>query len=181
MAEYRLDIRPILDEIGGSIHVVDEFDLDTLTVGEETFILTAPARVDVHISNAGEAFVSTGRVSARVRATCSRCLCEFETEIAGDVEGYWPRPGHAVPDDADVTGDVDSELRIDLAPALVAALVVEAPFAPLHDPECAGLCPECGADLNEGPCGCGQGDVSDDHPFAQLKELLADEAQDGDR
>lgn len=175
MAEYRLDVRPILDEVGGSIHVVDTLEIEVLVVGEETFTLREPARFDVHISNAGEAFVSTGRVAAAVVATCSRCLCEFDTEITGEVEGYWPRPGHDVPEEEDVTGEVDAENRIDLWPALIAALVVEAPFAPLHDEECAGLCAGCGADLNIGPCECTRQETASDHPFAKLKGLLGEE------
>lgn len=181
MAEYRLDVRSILDEVGGSIHVVDTLDIPELVVGEETFTLREPARFDVHISNVGEAFVPTGRVKAPVTATCSRCLCEFDTEITGDVEGYWPRPGHTPPEEEDVTGELDSEMRIDLAPALIAALVIEAPFAPLHDEDCAGLCPECGADLNEGPCACTSDRASDDHPFAALKGLLNEEKGDGEQ
>lgn len=180
MAEYRLDIRPILDEVGGSLHVVDTLDLGALAVGDETFTLRKPARFDIHVSNAGEAFVSTGRITAPVTATCSRCLCEFDTEIAGDVEGYWPRPGHVVAQEDDVTGQVDAEGAIDLGPALLAALVVEAPFAPLHDEACAGLCARCGADLNVGPCECPSGEVPEDHPFAKLKGLLGEEPGDGE-
>jgi uncharacterized protein len=32
--------------------------------------------------------------------------------------------------------------------------VLELPLAPLCRDDCAGLCAECGADLNAGPCGC---------------------------
>lgn len=181
MAEYRLDVRSILDEIGASIHVVDTLDLGSLTVGEETFTLLEPARFDIHISNAGEAIVPTGRITAVVRATCSRCLCDFETEIQGEIEGYWPRPWHTPPEKEDVTGEVDGEGKIDLGPALVAALVVEAPFAPLHDEACAGLCATCGEDLNAGPCSCAHDEVSEDHPFAKLKELLGEDAGDGEQ
>ncbi len=178
MAEYRLDVRPILEQVGGSVHASDVFELDKLVVGDETFVLTEPARFDVFISNAGEALVSTGHISAAVRATCSRCLCDFETVINGDVEGYWLRPGDTAPEDEDVTGTVDEDSSIDLEPALMAALVVEAPFAPLHEEDCAGLCATCGADLNEGPCDCGQEGVSDEHPFAALKTLLNEDATD---
>lgn len=181
MSEYRVDVRPILDEIGGSLHIQDVLDLGELVVGDETFTLTEPARFDVNVTNAGEALIPTGRVVAPVTATCSRCLCDFQTEIVGEVEGYWPRPGQHVPEEEDVSGTVDAEGRIDLAPILIAALVVEAPFAPLHDEDCAGLCPTCGADLNQGPCACDEAHVSQDHPFAALKDLLAQGQSDGDK
>ena len=34
------------------------------------------------------------------------------------------------------------------------ALVVEAPFAPVHAEDCKGICPTCGADRNVEECGC---------------------------
>ena len=44
--------------------------------------------------------------------------------------------------------------KIDLVPLIVAALLLEVPLVPLCDDDCKGLCPQCGANLNEGPCGC---------------------------
>lgn len=171
MVEYRLDVRPFLDDVGGGTHVTDTLEIDDFKVGEECFVVNAPIAFDVTVSNAGEALVAVGTVKAAVTATCSRCLCDFPTEIVGDVEGYWPRPGHPVPEGEDVTGEVDSAGSLDLGPALMSALVVEAPFAPLHDEDCAGLCLKCGADLNEGACGC-DADIDPAHPFAGLRSLV---------
>ena len=36
--------------------------------------------------------------------------------------------------------------------------------------ECRGLCAACGADLNEGPCGCKAEPAA--HPFAAMKDFL---------
>ena len=43
---------------------------------------------------------------------------------------------------------------LDLAPLVRDALVLELPMAPLCRDDCAGLCPQCGANRNEGQCGC---------------------------
>ena len=40
---------------------------------------------------------------------------------------------------------------IDLEEALRDAVVLELPFTPLCEDDCLGLCPECGADLNDDP------------------------------
>ena len=45
---------------------------------------------------------------------------------------------------------------IRVSPLIQAALMVDAPDMPLCRDDCAGLCPQCGANLNEGPCGCGE-------------------------
>jgi len=42
---------------------------------------------------------------------------------------------------------VQSEL-IDLEPVLRDAIVLELPFQPVCRPDCRGLCPDCGLDLN---------------------------------
>ena len=43
---------------------------------------------------------------------------------------------------------------IDLGPLVRDAIVLELPMAPLCREDCRGLCPQCGADRNEGDCGC---------------------------
>jgi uncharacterized protein len=44
------------------------------------------------------------------------------------------------------------------------------PIKYLCSDSCAGICPGCGADLNEGACGCGGKDA--DPRWSPLKKLL---------
>ncbi len=174
MTSYRVDVRPILEEVGGSMTVEGLLELAALVVGDETFTLTEPASFSAVITNAGGGIVAIGTVSAPVRAGCARCLCEFGTVIDGELEGFYVQPDQERGEEDD-TEEVDAQGAIDLAPALIAALVVEAPFAPLHDEECVGLCPDCGIDLNTESCGCSDA-LTSDHPFAALRGVVvADE------
>jgi len=61
---------------------------------------------------------------------------------------------------------------VDIMDAVLSVLTLELPFAPVHDEQCKGICATCGADLNEGPCGCEP--VLRDSPFAALKGLLSE-------
>jgi len=65
------------------------------------------------------------------------------------------RPGHEdeFPEEQEVELIADDS-TVDLEPAILQSIVVELPFAPVHDPECKGMCPVCGADLNVTECGC---------------------------
>jgi uncharacterized protein len=46
----------------------------------------------------------------------------------------------------------------------------------LCEEDCKGLCPTCGADLNEGPCACDSSDdIDPDNPFAVLRNLKFNE------
>ena len=173
MHPYRIDVSDILPEIGVSSAVDGEYPLDRLVVGDEIFESRSPVRVSGDITNAGEGLVARLDVVAPVVATCARCLRDFDLDIEAHVDTLYLDPGDIASEDEDVE-TVDAEGYVDLAPAIMSALVLEAPFAPLHDEDCPGLCAECGADLNTGPCACDRG-VDEAHPFAGLRVLLDDE------
>ena len=44
--------------------------------------------------------------------------------------------------------------QLDFEPILRAAVLVDLPYVPLCAEDCKGLCSQCGANLNDGPCGC---------------------------
>jgi uncharacterized metal-binding protein YceD (DUF177 family) len=75
------------------------------------------------------------------------------------------------PDDPDAFL-IDEHHHLDLTEAVRQALVVEQPMAPLCRPDCAGLCPECGADLNAGPHSCAA--EPEDSRWAALRALATD-------
>ena len=65
---------------------------------------------------------------------------------------------------------------LDLSEAVRQYALLALPMKPLCQEDCAGLCPQCGANLNGGSCSCGRDCISS--PWAQLKSLARGE---GDR
>ena len=59
--------------------------------------------------------------------------------------------------------------ELDLSGVVSEQVVLEIPMKPVCREGCRGLCPQCGADLNEANCGCDH-TVSDPR-FAALAEL----------
>jgi uncharacterized protein len=177
---YLVDVAPIYEVLGESIAISDDIVFETFEVGTEEFIPTGPAHVDLTITNGGTAIVAMGRVSMPVLATCARCLCEFPTKITAEVDGFFISPGdeEGIPAEQEIAY-IDENNRVDIMPWIIAALVLEAPFAPLHDEECAGICSVCGADLNEGECEC-QRHTEKENPFSALQGLLNDAPADGE-
>jgi uncharacterized protein len=175
MESYRVDIQSILEVLAETLQVSDDLPLDGFEVGTEVFTPQGPAHFDITLTNTGAAIIGMGTVRLPVLATCARCLCEFPTDIVAETDGFYVMPGRDVdlPEEQQIEY-IDAEYHVDLLPSIMAALVLEAPFAPLHDENCAGICPDCGADLNEGPCGCAE-KTDDLHPFAGLKGLLGDD------
>jgi uncharacterized protein len=47
-----------------------------------------------------------------------------------------------------------AEPELDVTEVARQHLLLAVPFAPVCRPDCAGLCPVCGADRNTNPCHC---------------------------
>lgn len=129
----------------------------------------AEAEADVDIDVIVGGIEVSGEVAAPWQAECGRCLRPVSGELHTEVrELYRPRNGSAGDDKDEDTYSLAGE-QLDLAPLVRDALLLALPLAPLCRPDCAGLCPTCGADLVEGPCGC---DIDPADPrWAVLDEL----------
>jgi uncharacterized protein len=81
------------------------------------------------------------RIETRIQAHCSRCLKEYEIDFAKNLSLNYPVE--------------KTETAIDLNPEIREEILVNFPYKTLCKPECLGLCPRCGTNLNEGGCSCG--------------------------
>ena len=109
---------------------------------------TDDVEVEVGLEAIGEGVVADGQISAPWRAECRRCL----KEVTGQVSVQFRELFERVPKEGE-TYPLDHE-AVDLDPLIREALLLALPLAPLCEAGCRGICPTCGADLNEGPCGC---------------------------
>lgn len=130
--------------------------------GECAFL--QPLGVRLQMRPVGQLFEAAGRFESRVRLTCSRCLVEYETPLAADFSLTFIRQ---VSEADEPSRNEEIELRadeiglilfygdeIDLRDPIQEEVVMALPMRPLCRPDCKGLCPKCGADLNQGDCGC---------------------------
>lgn len=168
---YAIDVRSILEDLGATIAIDASIELPDIVVGSEEYSPDGPGRLELAITNTGAGIVASGVITVALHAVCSRCLAPFVLPLATDVDGFYVARGHErdLPDEQEY-GFVE-EGAIDVMPAILAALTLDVPFAPLHDPDCKGICPTCGADLNASSCDCASDDTSS--PFAVLKDLLS--------
>jgi uncharacterized protein len=169
---YSILIRGVLDALADSVVVSDTLAIPPVRLGEDLFEPTGPVTFTATLTNVGEGIIAVGEVRATFQTQCVRCLCDFETDVLGTVDGFFvaPKDEAALPDEQERELIVDD--RIDLEPVVVQSLVVDLPFAPVHAPDCAGICASCGADLNAGACACvPEGGSS---PFAKLKGAFPD-------
>ncbi|MGH9157758.1 MAG: YceD family protein [Acidimicrobiales bacterium] len=119
--------------------------------------------VDVMLESVPGAVVVTGTVEAPWRGECRRCLSEATGRVRIELRELFeehPDPDQTYPLDGD---------RLDLALLARDAVLLELPLAPLCSQGCQGLCLTCGADRNQGDCGCAPEMV--DHRWAALDAL----------
>ncbi|MDM8270436.1 YceD family protein [Thermophilibacter provencensis] len=141
---------------GDTWSIAAHLDEAGYTLGDHDFSLPRGIDYDVVLTNAGEGILVTGLLRAHVVGTCDRCLGDADFDVTSEVDEYYlfeePEELGEDEDEADYEL-VSSDRTIDLSGALLTALVMETPFVVLCREDCKGLCPVCGANLNEGDCG----------------------------
>ena len=106
---------------------------------------------------------------------CSRCLIDISDPLTLTFqEEYLPTvdasTGASLPLPADPDAFlIDSHQVLDLTEAVRQYRLTTESMQPLCKPDCLGLCPHCGYNLNQGPCGCP--DQETDARWATLAEL----------
>lgn len=187
---FALDDR--LGNPGDALPLAGHLDEGGYDLGDHEFELPEGVDYDLVLTNSGEGILATGLVRAHVVGVCDRCLERAEFDIAAEVDGYYLfKEPECLSEDED---EADFELvaadnTIDLSGALISALVMDTPFVVLCSEDCRGLCPVCGANLNEEDCGhAAQIEAEREEakreasPFAALADLdfgdAGDEARD---
>ena len=140
-----------------AVQVDDELPTDDPVWLEGDSLPSGNITVEGRLSAAGPGrFYFSGTVAGGVVVACRRCLADAAAAVTEDANFLYAEPG--VEGDADDDPDVyalDSRAReLDLRPAIREQWLLISPAYALCRPDCKGLCKQCGADLNEGPCGC---------------------------
>lgn len=121
----------------------------------------------VQIGRTQQGLVVQGDFSGDTTLECVRCLKDFSHHLKWEFTELYAFNNKSVSESGLMLSE---DAQIDLAPILREYALLEVPIKPLHDPDCKGLCIECGQDLNVKDCGHNQ--QEDDSPFSVLKKLL---------
>ncbi len=112
--------------------------------------------VDVTLESSIDDVLVTGTLAVAWSDECRRCLTPLADTLRVAVEERYAPAGSDVAD-----AFLYEHGQIDLAPMVREEVLLGIPDAPLCGPDCAGLCPACGADLRDGPCGCDRTEPDD--------------------
>jgi len=128
------------------LHLAGEEPGEVLGLADDpVFSAAGPVCASLYAQVVDEMLIVRGTVSAEIRAECARCTQMFSTTVvdSGFLRDY---------------SDIQEMEEVDMTESLREAIILELPHFPLCDEGCKGLCFQCGKDLNEGPCGCSNGD-----------------------
>ncbi|MCY3907169.1 MAG: DUF177 domain-containing protein [Anaerolineaceae bacterium] len=141
-------------------------DLPALQVSED--LVLAFLRGPFRLSRTREGVLLQGELLAGLRGECGRCLTPTLAELPLQLEELYSYPVAS-----GVEFSIGEDGMLDLAPLLRAEVLIAGASGLLCKADCRGLCPRCGASLNESDCDCELDDV--DPRLAALRQLL-DEA-----
>lgn len=122
--------------------------------------LCGPVIVRGVATSIGDGIYVQANVKGTVKLVCSRCLSPFNREFDLNCEARFVEQERSLSGRVDREDEDDVETfflegsQCDLDEMIKHELVLSLPMKPLCSPDCKGLCPVCGKNLNEGECDC---------------------------
>ena len=123
----------------------------------------SPVEVDGTLSWAAPNYLLQARLAFRQTVPCDRCLAPVEQRVetpflllvmprGGRQAGAHDREREVAREELGVL-EVAGE-TLETEPVVAEQVQLNLPTKPLCRDDCAGLCPRCGRNLNQGACGC---------------------------
>ncbi len=115
---------------------------------------------DVSLLRTHRGVLVRGKLYTELELACSRCLSAFNCPLDISLEEEYIQTVDVnsglplQPSDEPGLFAIDEHHVIDLSEAIRQYVLLAIPMKPLCREGCAGICPECGRNLNQGPCGC---------------------------
>ena len=101
------------------------------------------------LTRARQGVLARGQLQTRLLTECTRCLDDVRLELELTFEELFAHPPLA-----GVELPIGDDGNIDLGPLVRQEALVNVPMVTLCAPDCKGLCPTCGQNLNYGECDC---------------------------
>lgn len=146
MNSYKIPVHDLMRKPGAMSEGKYAFTLDAdLGAGLAKVSKGAQIGLSLRLESVHEGIYVSGTLKTTAEAECSRCLEPVSIPVAVDIQELFAY-SLEVEDDL-----VIQDEHIDLEQVIVDSVVLNLPFTPICKADCLGLCPECGANLNEEP------------------------------
>ncbi|MFL5960493.1 MAG: YceD family protein [Gaiellaceae bacterium] len=143
------DLRTLRLRSGDQARERVEIELEPLVLGGQTYEpLPDPARAELAVTRASSGTVLELALDVALEGPCFRCLSDAELPLSLRLREYEAAKPEG---DDDLRTEYLDDDRLDLSAWAHDAIALALPEKILCRPECAGLCPVCGKDLNVEP------------------------------
>ena len=166
----RVDLRELAQ--GRAIETRGELKQDDPVLDGTEGRLREPVAVQGRLQALGDGrFYWQGTARTVVAGECRRCLTPVETPLQLEIGALFTQDPDAQ-DDPDSYPVAPDATEVDVTPAVREELVLAAPRYVVCRDDCKGICPQCGKDLNAGPCDCAPVTDARWQPLKALKDML---------
>jgi uncharacterized protein len=139
--------------------LVNDFHEDDIQLDDDIHVV-GPLDGHVRMRRTNQGLLVDGWVDLTLELQCNRCLKEFEQPMHVTFEEqFYPTVDVVTglplaPFDQEEIFPIDAHHEVDLTEAVRQNVLTALPMVTLCREDCLGLCPQCGHDLNLGPCDC---------------------------
>lgn len=142
-------------------------EANTLEGLDQALRLVGPVKVDVELVGGERRVEMKAHIQAQIDTVCDLCLSPVSYPLDFDITETL-MSNHDVDvlsDHGDDREKLESEnwiyddVHLDLNYLVLNAILTQLPLRHLCREDCKGLCPQCGANLNDGPCGCENNEI----------------------
>ena len=139
--------------------------------------ITGRIEGDVTVVREYDNIRATGRITAPLALSCSRCLADITSFVDTSFTIFFRKESAITPSAEDELELGEMDLlsssyfgdEIDLTHEIEEQIAMEIPLKPLCSEGCKGLCHQCGIDLNTSRCSCSKEPVG--LTFSALKDF----------
>jgi len=165
----RVDLRELAR---GPVETRGELRQDDPALEGTDVSLREPVLVSGRLQSIGEGrFYWQGAATTVIQGECARCLTPVSVPLNLQIGALFTEDAEAL-DDPDSYAVAPDAPDIDVTQAVREELLLTAPRYAVCREDCKGLCPQCGKDLNAGPCGCAPVTEARWQPLKALKDML---------
>lgn len=141
------------------------FDFDEAFLPPDTHLKNLTGLV--RVTRTAQGLLVQVKMQADILAECVRCLNEFSQHLETDYTDLYAFTHNSAAESGLI---LPENGKINLAPSLRDEMLLSIPINPVCTPDCKGLCPICGENLNESKCNHSTPDI--DPRLDKLKSLL---------
>lgn len=156
----KFDVSKLLQKSGNRERYRETWEPENISIDDDLYSIENPLKVSFLFYNEEGIIEADGSYEGILKYYCNRCLKDLQEQLNGTIKARFYPPERDLSEDINDTdqdelylGNYSSDETIDIGSVVMEDLVLNRPMQVLCQPDCKGLCPECGTNLNEENCG----------------------------